>query len=65
MVFIIARNSVDDLQPSTDSHALTTISFEGIVFGMRSHKLAVPGDIVIKVSGEKPLAWRTGNLLTN
>ena len=32
---------------------------------MRSHKLAVPGDIVIKVAGDKPLAWRTGNLLTN
>ena len=37
----------------------------GIVFGVRSHKWAIPGEIAIKVAGHKPLAWRTGNLLTN
>ena len=36
----------------------------GIVFGMDSHKLAIPGEVVIYVAGDKPLAWRTGNLLT-
>ncbi len=37
----------------------------GIVFGMRRHHLAVPGDIIIKVAGRDPLEWRTGNLLTS
>eukprot|EP01038_Epipyxis_sp_PR26KG_P012539 gene12539-16817_t len=37
----------------------------GIVFGMRRHKLARPGDIIIKVSGPTPLEWRKGNLLTS
>lgn len=37
----------------------------GIVFGMRSHKLSVPGTIMIKVAGDHPLSWRTGNLLTS
>lgn len=37
----------------------------GVVFGMHSHKLAMPGLIVIKVAGETPLPWRTGNLLTS
>ena len=36
----------------------------GIVFGMASQKLAIPGDLVIYVSGDKPLAWRTGYLLS-
>lgn len=37
----------------------------GLVFGMRRHKLARPGEIVIKVAGDKPLEWRKGNLLTS
>ena len=37
----------------------------GLVFGMRSHKLVRPGQIIIKVAGEQPLDWRTGNLLTS
>ncbi len=37
----------------------------GIVFGMRSHKLSRPGDVVIKVAGREALGWRTGNLLTS
>jgi predicted deacylase len=37
----------------------------GLVFGMRTQRLAVPGDVVIKVAGKEALAWRTGNLLTN
>lgn len=36
----------------------------GIIFGVRPHKLAVPGEIGIKVAGSKTLEWRTGNLLT-
>ena len=38
---------------------------DGLVFGMRTQRLAVPGDIVIKVAGKETLSWRTGNLLTN
>lgn len=37
----------------------------GVIFGMRSHKLSIPGTIMIKVAGEQPLSWRTGNLLTS
>lgn len=37
----------------------------GIVFGMRSHKLVRPGQIIVKVAGHSPLPWRTGNLLTS
>ena len=36
----------------------------GLVFGMRSHKLVRPGQIIIKVAGTTALAWRKGNLLT-
>ncbi|CAM9685765.1 unnamed protein product [Ectocarpus fasciculatus] len=36
----------------------------GIVFGMRGHKLVRPGEIIVKVSGEEPLEWRKGYLLT-
>jgi predicted deacylase len=37
----------------------------GIVFGMRSHKLSRPGDVVVKVAGREALEWRKGNLLTS
>lgn len=37
----------------------------GIVFGLRRHKLARPGEICIKVAGDAPLPWRTGHLLTS
>jgi hypothetical protein len=36
----------------------------GLVYGMRSHKLVRPGQIIIKVAGENSLEWRAGNLLT-
>jgi predicted deacylase len=36
----------------------------GLIFGIRPHKLAVPGEIGIKIAGSKTLEWRTGNLLT-
>ena len=36
----------------------------GLVFGLRSHKLVRPGQIIIKVAGSTALAWRQGNLLT-
>jgi len=36
----------------------------GLIYGMARHKLAVPGDIVIKVAGKEQLSWRKGNLLT-
>jgi predicted deacylase len=41
-----------------------TSNTSGFVFGMRTHKLVRPGQIIIKVAGEAPLSWRTGNLLT-
>ena len=37
----------------------------GIVFGVRRHKLARPGEICIKVAGDVSLPWRTGHLLTS
>lgn len=37
----------------------------GLVFGMRRHKLARPGDVIIKVAGNEELSWRSGNLLTS
>lgn len=36
----------------------------GIIFGMHGYKLAVPGDIVVKVAGQENLEWRKGDLLT-
>ena len=36
----------------------------GIVYGMHAYKLAVPGDICVKVAGQESLDWRQGNLLT-
>lgn len=36
----------------------------GIVFGMRNHKLVRPGEIIIKVAGSTPLPWRKGKMLT-
>lgn len=37
---------------------------DGFVFGVRCHKLVRPGHVIIKVSGDRPLDWRSGNLLT-
>mmetsp|Transcript_15953 Transcript_15953/g.26867 ORF Transcript_15953/g.26867 Transcript_15953/m.26867 type:complete len:462 (+) Transcript_15953:60-1445(+) len=37
----------------------------GVVYGRLAHHLAIPGLIVIKVAGKKPLPWRTGYLLTS
>jgi uncharacterized protein len=37
----------------------------GIIFGRRSHKLVRPGQIIVKVSGEKALEWRKGYMLTS
>jgi len=47
------------------SRTLILSHTSGIVFGKRHHHLAVPGDIIIKVAGSKPLPWRTGSLLTS
>ncbi|KAJ1420601.1 hypothetical protein B484DRAFT_128920 [Ochromonadaceae sp. CCMP2298] len=38
---------------------------DGLVYGMRWDRLAVPGDVVIKVAGDLPLEWRKGYLLTS
>lgn len=38
-------------------------STSGIVFGRRGHKLVRPGQLLIYVSGMKPLEWRTGYML--
>jgi len=54
-------NVEDVFAPRTEIRSRTS----GLVFGMRTQRLAVPGDIVIKVAGKESLAWRTGNLLTN
>jgi predicted deacylase len=54
-------NILDPFAPRTP----ITSSTAGIVFGMRSHCLAIPGVIAIKVAGVNPLPWRTGNLLTS
>ena len=42
-----------------------TTRVAGIVFGLRCHCLVRPGQIIIKVAGDAPLEWRTGNLLTS
>ena len=36
----------------------------GIIFSIFKNKLCKPGTFILKVAGEKPLPWRTGNLLT-
>ncbi len=42
-----------------------TSTTDGLVFGMRPNRLVRAGQIIIKVSGEHPLGYRTGNLLTS
>jgi predicted deacylase len=37
----------------------------GIIFGRRRHKLASPGQIIVKVAGKDSLSWRKGFLLTS
>ena len=54
-------NIVDPDAPRIPIHSRTS----GLVFGMRRHKLSVPGDIIIKVAGKESLTWRKGNLLTS
>ncbi len=54
-------NIVDPDAPRTPIVSRT----DGIVFGMRSHKLSRPGDVVVKVAGHEALEWRIGNLLTS
>lgn len=41
-----------------------TAQTSGLVYGMHAYKLAIPGDIVIKIAGKNSLAYRTGDLLT-
>jgi predicted deacylase len=36
----------------------------GIIFGLHSHKLAIPGVVMVKIAGNHSLEWRQGNLLT-
>lgn len=36
----------------------------GVIFGGTSDKLVRPGQVIIKVAGDTPLPWRSGNLLT-
>lgn len=40
-------------------------TIDGIIFARDAKKLAVPGDVIIKVAGRQKLDWRTGNLLTS
>lgn len=55
---------VNIVDPDAERIPITSKT-SGLVFGMRRHKLAVPGDIVIKVAGKESLTWRKGNLLTS
>jgi hypothetical protein len=53
--------SIDDVDaPRTPLVSRT----DGIVFGKSLRKLVRPGEVVIKIAGERPLDWRKGNLLT-
>lgn len=53
-------NIEDHTAPRTPIFSRT----DGLVFGLRHPKLAMEGDIVIKVAGAEALAWRKGSLLT-
>ena len=35
----------------------------GVVYGMRRHRFVRPGQVIIKIAGPEPLAWRKGDLL--
>lgn len=37
----------------------------GIIFGRKRHKLASPGQVIVKVAGSESLSWRKGFLLTS
>lgn len=54
-----------DIEDPDAPRVPVTTSATGIIFGMRSHRLVRPGQIIIKVSGAEPLEWRKGNLLTS
>lgn len=51
----------DPFAPRVPIHARNA----GIIYGMNSRKMAMPGDVLMKIAGDKPLPWRTGNLLTS
>ena len=51
----------DPYEPRIQLYSKTS----GVVFGMRTHSLVSPGEIIIKVAGDKPLEWRKGKLLTS
>ena len=36
----------------------------GVVFSRKRHRLVVPGQVIVKIAGEKALEWRSGMLLT-
>lgn len=51
----------DPNRPRTAIAAKTS----GLVFGRRRQRLAVPGQVIVKVAGEEKLEWRSGLLLTS
>ena len=54
---------VDIDEPSAPS-TLIKSRIDGIVFAMRNTHIAKTGQTIIKISGNNPLPWRTGKLLT-
>jgi len=66
---VVAKGDVmGEIVPLDDPGAarLPVISgTSGVVYGIRRHKLVRPGQVIVKVAGAEPLAWRTGNLLTD
>lgn len=53
--------SIDE--PSAPSTLIKSRT-DGFVFAMRNTHIAKTGHTIIKIAGNKPLPWRTGNLLT-
>jgi len=51
----------DPFAPRVPIHARTA----GVIYGVNSRKMSTPGNVVMKIAGDKPLPWRTGNLLTS
>ena len=54
---------IDIDEPSAPS-TLIKSRIDGIIFAMRNTHIAKTGHTIIKIAGNQPLPWRTGNLLT-
>ena len=56
---------ITDIEDPDVPRTVVTSRVTGLVFGLRTHAIVRPGQIIIKVSGDSALDWRTGNLLTS